>query len=97
MKHAIFQVGEVAILQNCRNPAHNGIEVIIVGELRERNILFNGDVYQHILSYEVETPFIDRKLAIVEPHGIRKKQLPREDIQIITWNECPWQPSIIKS
>jgi hypothetical protein len=89
-----FAIGEVAVLCNLTILTHrNGLEVEIIGGLENRPaIRTNGD-HVVILGYEVRDP--TGEITITAPHRLRKKRPPRNDLQVVRWDQCPWQPETI--
>lgn len=96
-----FEIGEIAILQNC-GPAHNGRECVVIGPLVQRLAYikpFNRSEIFTMLCYEVE---IDAKVRLVPPKQLRKKKPPQDDIDSdenvnlkTSWKNCIWKPSEI--
>lgn len=96
-----FAVGEIAIFVK-PGPNH-GREVTIVGPLRlvrALNTLTNEVVqdwrYQIDAPDIVLGPFLSTDPRIwAEPRFLRKKRPPRGDLQIVRWDQCPWQPESV--
>jgi hypothetical protein len=97
-----FEVGEVAIWVK---PGPNyGMEVTIIGPLQKArprnsntNEVVEGWYYQidppanaHYGPYRSKDP---RRWAA--PEHLRKKPPKREDLQLVRWSECPWQPEVL--
>jgi len=95
-----FAVGEVALYWRPGSPSHLR-EVTIVGPLKEEYV---HDVRDGSLKYEMVyaiegipgTP-PSGKAWCAPPEYLRKKKPPREDLQVVRWSECPWQPQQVRA
>lgn len=90
----IFAVGEIAIMVNAQILVqYNGVECEVLkgpGMMRQRQ-KDNSIVLIH--GYSVRAA--DGEIFAVEPHKLRKKKPPREDLKVVRWDQCPWQPETI--
>jgi hypothetical protein len=86
-----FSIGEIAIVIAANfHPENIGQEVEIVGPLQMR---YSRQTGAHIHTYRMRRG--DGKEFAVHPHHLRKKRPPREDLQVMRWDQCPWQPENI--
>ena len=92
-----FEVGEIAIYQNFDiSLGINGREVLILDGLAVRTgrNRRTGEISTH-LCYLIQDRMDGRLL--VQPQYLRKKRPPREDLQIVRWADCPWQPEKVRA
>lgn len=83
-----FDIGEIATVVAVKyHPENVGHEVEIVDGLAWRQARNDRKVY---LCYRVRHQ--DGRVFLCEPHELRKKRPPREDLQVVRWSECPWRP-----
>ncbi len=87
-----YAIGEVAIYWRPGATGH-GQEVTIVGapswrHVRDRvtGVLVNRFVYP------LAELSPDGKRWSVSPDRLRKKKPPRKDLEVVRWDQCPWQP-----
>ena len=90
-----FQVGEIAILQNCfRHPQDNGDECEIVAlPLPRRWTNLNGKWIRpgnYLISHQ-------GRYWQVRPDQLRKKPPPVKREACGEWDLCPWQPAKMKT
>lgn len=78
-----FAIGEVGILTVSGNAGPKGGEVTVVGELR----MIRGD-----WCYPVDVKNAWGLPIMVERQNLRKKRPPRDDLKLVRWDQCPWQP-----
>jgi hypothetical protein len=66
---------------------YNGTEVTITGPLEwsRSRVVRTGEIYEG-WHYPAADGYCYR------PENLRKKKPPREDLRIVRWDECPWQP-----
>jgi hypothetical protein len=94
-----FKVGDICVFVNSRDwPEYNGEECEIIGGLALRNIMVSrhGDESKLELSYKVRM-LCDGELFGPVPDQLRRKRPPREDLQIVRWADCPWQPEGVRA
>jgi hypothetical protein len=90
-----FAVGEIAVLHGLVYATEwNGVECEIIDGLdtyvvRARPWDPSGTKF----GFRVRA--VDGKTGIVHPRNLRKKRPPRDDLKIVRWDECPWQPESI--
>ena len=87
-----FEVGEIAIAVGWSVvPQYNGEEVLVVRPLRVRAAphLRTGRMVTRPC-YVVRCA--DGREFSPRPQSLKKKRPPREDLQIVRWADCPWQP-----
>ena len=86
-----LRVGDVAVWQNCTvNLWHNGVETTVIkgpGMLGYTD--YDGT---HRTEYGYHVQDSDGSIWFARPSNLRKKRPPREDLQLVRWDECPWQP-----
>lgn len=98
----IFEVGEVAIWIK-HGSVNYGREVTIVGPPKFARVRSTWtDTVRLQWSYPIECPdavYGPYKSAVpqswAEPKYLRKKKPPREDLKVVRWDQCPWQPETI--
>lgn len=95
-----FSIGEVAIYWKPESRNH-GKEVTILSALK---IILLTDSHtgskSEALAYNVDVPsdwyagpfYKPEKGWSVRPQFLRKKRPPRDDLKLVRWSECPWQP-----
>lgn len=86
-----LRVGDVCILVNLKiSTWDNGKEVTITEPLRllrtVNNVTKEPSVKQR---YKASDGFW------YSPENLQKKKPPREDLRIVRWDQCPWQPESI--
>lgn len=86
-----FDVGEIAILAYSRFGRASGVECVVVSPLGVRLNLSNG---QYENGYVIE---VDGNEYIALPDQLRKKRPPRENLQLVRWDQCPWQPAQVRA
>lgn len=93
----LFSVGEIAILSIPGDP-YDGTEVTVIGALTERT-WFHWKSWQDCIgmAYLVDGTGLPYGEMCVRPQFLRKKRPPREDLQIVRWSECPWQPQQVSA
>lgn len=88
----LFSVGEIAIL-SIPGDIYNGTEVMIVGRLEEREwFYFRSGKIDSGLAYLIDGDGLPFGVMCCRPQFLRKKKPPREDLRLVRWDECPWQP-----
>jgi hypothetical protein len=92
-----FEVGEVAIWQNLRVlTGDNGKECVVIGGLQMRtHAPFGESECVTELTYRVRDQ--DGSIWTALPHNLRKKRPPREDLKLVRWADCPWQPEQVRA
>lgn len=92
-----LSIGDVCIVVGCvMYPECNGREVTIIGPSQP-------GPYRCIKTGNV---FMDHRWPTSDPdefgmpvyyseRNLRKKKPPREDLQVMRWDQCPWQPEKI--
>jgi hypothetical protein len=88
----LFSVGEIAILSIPGDP-YDGTEVTIVGPLAWRDWFFwrSGENIEG-MAYLIDGGGLPYGEMCCRPQFLRKKKPPREDLRVVRWDECPWQP-----
>lgn len=98
-----FSIGEVAIFWKPGFPNH-GKELTILSGLQWRRtmgsmdgIVREGWRYQCDATNLVRGPYSSTcsNRTWVAPEYLRKKRPPRKDLQVVRWDQCPWQPESI--
>lgn len=96
MTKEVFSVGEIAVLQNAQiMPVYNGMECEILkgpGMMRQRQQHADNSI-RLVYGYSVRAA--DGRKVCVTPDQLRKKRPPREDLKVVRWDQCPWQPERI--
>lgn len=91
-----FRVGEVAIYWRPDiNVPRNGEECVIVaplavGKMNDWRLLGHIEAARYLIKFAG-----DSVEYAAQPHELRKKPPKREDLQIVRWDQCPWQPEKI--
>jgi hypothetical protein len=77
-------------------PERNGTEVEIIDGFAPRSgrAIGSNEWWENRPCYKVL--HADGDVSLVEPHKLRKKRPPREDLKVTTWDECPWQPEEVQ-
>lgn len=89
-----FSIGDIAIVIDCfTNPSLNGREVTIISGLRQWQTRRNGERY---MGYGTDLAEKGIRYAF-RPSQLRKKRPPREDLQVVRWAQCPWQPEQVRA
>lgn len=84
-------VGDIAVVVSAAfHPENIGCEVEIVGPLQMRCSRQTG---KYLLAYRIRRG--DGKEFAAHPQHLRKKRPPRDDLKVVRWDECPWQPESI--
>jgi hypothetical protein len=88
----MFEVGEIALF--ICDLAPDGVEREVIGAYAWRTFRapcdFTGATGGYC--YLIMKSFGP---ACAWPWQLRKKKPPREDLQLVRWSECPWQPESI--
>lgn len=86
-----FSVGEIAIFVRPGSP-HYGQEVRILStlQLRKARDLLTGKIVKEPL-YEIHRSGAKIPALCAHPQDLKKKP-PREDLKVVPWSECLWQP-----
>lgn len=85
-----LSVGDIGIITGAVYfPENLGRECVVVMPL---DWYWAKQTGEKILSYKVE---LDGTTFLARPEHIRKKRPPREDLQVVRWDQCPWQPESI--
>jgi hypothetical protein len=95
-----LQVGDVCVLVGLVIATHkNGNEVTIVGPARLAR--FRDTITRELSEIELRYPTSERDADGRPIHyracNLRKKRPPREDLQIVRWDQCPWQPDEVRA
>lgn len=96
-----FEIGEVAEFISSI-PGHNR-DVTIVGPLQARNfkqpcpLTGRSGGVTYLMCDPADAPEQQRQGRAVWPFQLRKKHQPRDDLQVVRWSECPWQPQTVNS
>jgi hypothetical protein len=95
-KEQQFSIGEVAIYCRPDSP-HNGQEVTVAGKLcwQLTKDHVTGSVGESLV-YPLKERISSDRAWHVSPKHLRKKHLPREDLQVVRWDTCPWQPEELR-
>jgi hypothetical protein len=98
-----FQIGEIAIFYHPGSVNH-GREVMIIGPLEHGRVkdTWTGnslelDFHRIDASNLTFGPFESGGQAVGRLSRLRKKKPPREDLQVVKWSECPWQPAKVSA
>lgn len=93
-----FEVGEVAIYNGkCYYPENEGSGISEGEEVTVIRCLAywpntRGEVeYGYVCAHR----YTGRSGQIFAPDQLRKKRPPREDLKVVRWDQCPWQPEKI--
>jgi hypothetical protein len=98
----LFAVGEVAIFWRPGGPNH-GKELTILSGMQWRKtrgssdgVIREGwrylcDMPNAVLQFKSECS----EKTWVAPEHLRKKRPPRDGLEVIRWDSCPWQPESI--
>lgn len=81
--NSYFQVGEIAIVQNCALACNNGKEVEILAVPRDTHWINEFDRGVEAGNYLVQGPLARVQIP---PSHLRKKH------ERTQWNDCIWQP-----
>lgn len=90
----MFAVGEIAIAAGDPGNPYFGTDVLIVGpqEFGVVEYVSSGRIAEGWF-YRVRTH--DGKTWSASNEDLRKKKPPRDDLKVIRWDECSWQPESI--
>ena len=100
-----FSIGEVAIFWKPGFPNH-GKELTILSGMQWRRtrgssdgIVREGWRYECDATNLVEGPYSAKpgQKTFVAPEYLRKKRPPRKDLEVIRWDQCPWQPESVRA
>jgi hypothetical protein len=47
------------------------------------------------IHYDCHVKLCDGKVLAAQRRILRKKKPPREDLKLVRWDQCPWQPESI--
>jgi hypothetical protein len=83
-----FAVGEIAIAIHSEHGRLDGEEVIVTHPYGPYLSINGGLAYGYVVEWQGEQ-------YLARPHQLRKKRPPREDLQVVRWDQCPWQPERI--
>jgi hypothetical protein len=83
-----FTVGEIAeVAASISHPEYVGRDCEILGPY-QHYVCKNGTAaYGYWVRIDGEP-----KTWVAAPDRLRKKRPPRDDMKVIRWDECPWQP-----
>lgn len=97
---ARFEIGEI-VLVNCPGIWSHGKEALILAYTDRGKRFEAGGKYREGFRYVVEVegerfsrmngPANGLPLAYFHDE-LKRKPIPREDLQVTRWSECPWQP-----
>lgn len=99
-----FAIGEVAIFWKPGSVNH-GTELTILSSMQWRRaigemdgIVREGWRYQCDMPNRVVGPYRSKcsDKSWVAPEHLRKKRPPRDDLKVRRWDECPWQPEVLR-
>jgi len=92
----VFEIGEIAILQNIPSPFAfmNGEECEITGPLEVRTVQDIRDNMGLVSGYRIS---YRGNVGVVCPENLRKKKLPPENRDTefgvkVEWSDCAWNP-----
>lgn len=87
----IFHVGEIAIIRKGASFASrfDDTECTIEQPLQLYKAMRDGEVVERE-GYVIRA--YDGIRYVAGQHSLRKKRPPREDLQLVRWSQCPWQP-----
>lgn len=92
MTNELFAIGEIVVWTRCYSkPALIGEETTILSGLEYKNLSHSG------LAWAYKTSHVDEHGVhfYAMPAQIRKKKPPREDLKVVRWDQCPWQPETV--
>lgn len=95
MRVSKFKVGEIAIWVLADDPQGNGQECTITGPLefataRDR---IDGSIDSN-WGYDVEDA--EGRWFAFE-NELAKRKPPRDDLSVVRWADCPWQPERVRA
>lgn len=96
-----FQIGEVAIYVRPGSPYY-GKEITILSNLilagPGHDNLYNVSTSGGYPVYQIsELSWAPGKIQIARPEWLRKKKLPRREVdQVTTWDKCLWKPKEVE-
>jgi hypothetical protein len=91
-----FALGEIAIVAHPRfHPEHTGMECQIIGELRLRKGIDSDGSSFCEPRYQIQYP--NGAIYTAQPCQLRKRRPPRQDLEIVRWDQCPWQPKQVRT
>jgi hypothetical protein len=98
----LFAIGEVAIFWKPGGMNHGKELTILSGmEWRRTVCTLTGDIAEG-WRYRCDMPNVTcgpynsaTPVWWVAPEFLRKKRPPRDDLQLMRWDQCPWQPESI--
>jgi hypothetical protein len=86
----VLSVGDIGIITGSTYfPENVGRECVVLMPL---DWYRSQQTQKLILSYKIE---LDGRTYLARPENLRKKRPPREDLQVVRWDQCPWQPESI--
>lgn len=94
-----LNAGDVCIVVGCvMYPECNGREVTIVGpaEAGPYRCARTGSVFMDA-RYPTSDPDELGRPVYYSARNLRKKRPPREDLKVVRWDQCPWQPEKINA
>jgi hypothetical protein len=93
----IFHVGEIAILWMPGVDDH-GRELVITTELQFGPFYDMNDDRMHFGPFYIVEGYNEESPGTgwcEQPCNLRKKRPPGEDLKVVRWDQCPWQPETI--
>lgn len=95
-----FEVGEIAIVHSPGSWTHGREALLLAGP-------FYGPVFSNqsgkiTVCHHFDVEIDGRRIGssgntLSKPiTQLRKKRPPREDLQVVRWAECPWQPEQVR-
>jgi hypothetical protein len=88
VNHQHFQVGEIAVV-NCPGCDTHGIDATVIGPL-EKWRLWDGEIGEGTPRVADCYPVVVAgEILGAEPHELRKKRPPRDDLKVVRWADVP--------
>lgn len=97
MTNETYAVGEVCEIYSDKRAAW--VEATVVSPAEHGTYEDCGQIYTGVkYPIELDGKTINNGKRIVGiPPKMRKKRPPRDDLKIVRWADCPWQPEGIKA
>jgi hypothetical protein len=91
-----LSIGAVCIGVNAKwRFDREGMECTVIGGLAMRTFTINKDG-DCLTAPAYEVQWADSEITCAYPDQLRLKKPPREDLQVVRWDTCPWQPEELR-